>query len=80
MEAHQRYALIDELTRKLESVEESIRAIKAAAKVDRRTEQVGAFTADFRKSLARQARIGKTAQGSLPPIVLRSLTRAATRA
>lgn len=51
MEAHQRYALIDELTRKLESVEESIRAIKAAAKVNRHTEQVGAFTADFRKAL-----------------------------
>lgn len=51
MEAHQRYALIDELIRKLESVEESIRAIKAAAKVDRQTERVRAFTPDFRKVL-----------------------------
>lgn len=51
MEAHQRYALIDELTRKLESLEESIRAIKAAAKVDRHTERVRAFTADFRRAL-----------------------------
>jgi len=51
MEAHQRYALIDQLTRKLESVEESIRAIKAAAKVDRHTERVHAFTKDFKKAL-----------------------------
>jgi hypothetical protein len=51
MEAHQRYALIDQLSCKLESVEESIRSIKAAAKVDRHTERVRAFTADFRKAL-----------------------------
>jgi hypothetical protein len=51
MEAHQRYALIDQLTRKLESAEESIRAIKTAAKVDRHTERVRAFTADFREAL-----------------------------
>lgn len=51
MEADQRYTLIDQLTRKLESVEENIRAIKAAATVDRHTERVRAFTADFRKAL-----------------------------
>jgi hypothetical protein len=51
MQAHQRYALIDQLTRSLESAEESIRAIKAAAKAYRHTERVRAFTADFRKAL-----------------------------
>jgi hypothetical protein len=51
MEAQQRYALIDQLTRELESAEQSVRAIKAAAEVDRHTERVRAFTADFRKAL-----------------------------
>ena len=51
MEAHQRYAVIDDLTRKLESVEESIREIRVAAKVDRHTERVRAFTADLRNAL-----------------------------
>lgn len=51
METHQRYALIDQLTRELESVEESIRAIKAAANIDRHTVRVSAFTADFRRAL-----------------------------
>jgi hypothetical protein len=51
MEAHQRYALIDQLTREWESAEETIRAIKEAAKVYRHTEGVRAFTAEFRKVL-----------------------------
>jgi hypothetical protein len=51
MEPLQRYALIDQLTRKWEAAEENIRAIKAAAKVHRHTERVRAFTADFRKAL-----------------------------
>ena len=38
MEAQQRYALIDQLTRELESAEQSVRAIEAAAEVDRHTE------------------------------------------
>jgi hypothetical protein len=51
MEAHQRYALIDELTRKLRYAEENIRAIKEAARIHRQTKRVRAFTADFRKAL-----------------------------
>ncbi len=51
MEAPQRYALIDQLTRELESAESSIRALKSAAELDRHTERVRAFTADFRKAL-----------------------------
>ena len=51
MEAQQRYALIDQLIRELESAENSIRAIKSAAEFDRHTERVRAFTADFRKAL-----------------------------
>jgi hypothetical protein len=51
MEVQQRYALIDQLTHELESAEQSVRAIKAAAEVDRHTERVCAFTADFRKAL-----------------------------
>ncbi len=51
MEAQQRYALVDQLTRELESAENSIRALKAAAEVDRHTERVRAFTTDFRKAL-----------------------------
>ena len=51
MEAHQRLVLVDELTRKLEAAEQNIRAIKAAARVHRRTKRVRAFTADFRKAL-----------------------------
>jgi hypothetical protein len=51
MEAHRRFALVDDLTRKLEAAEENIRAIKAAAKVDRHTERVRAFTADFKKAM-----------------------------
>jgi hypothetical protein len=51
MEAQQRYALIDQLTRKWEAAEESVRAIKAAAQVDRHTRRVRAFTVDFRKAL-----------------------------
>jgi hypothetical protein len=51
MEAQQRYALIDQLTRKWEAAEENIRAIKAAAEVDRHTWRVRAFTTDFRKAL-----------------------------
>jgi len=51
MEAHQRFALVDELTRRLEVAEENIRAIKAAAKVDRHTERVRAFTAEFKKAV-----------------------------
>ena len=51
MEAHQRFALVDDLTRKLEAAEENLRAIKAAAKVDRHTERVRAFTADLKKAV-----------------------------
>jgi hypothetical protein len=51
MEAQQRHALIDQLTHQLESAEQSVRAIKAAAEVDRHTERVRAFTVDFRKAL-----------------------------
>jgi hypothetical protein len=51
MEAEQRYALIDQLTHELESAEQSVRAIRAAAEVDRHTARVRAFTADFRKAL-----------------------------
>ena len=51
MEAHQGFALVEELTRKLESVEETIRAIKTGARVHRHTNKVRAFTADFRKAL-----------------------------
>jgi hypothetical protein len=51
MEARQRYALIDQLTHELESAEQSVRAIKAAAEVDRHTERVRVCTADFRKAL-----------------------------
>jgi hypothetical protein len=40
MEAQQRYALIDQLTHELESAEQSVRAIRAAAEVDRHTERV----------------------------------------
>jgi hypothetical protein len=51
MEAQQRDALVDQLTRKLESVEESIKAIKEAAKVHRHTKPLRNFAADFRKAL-----------------------------
>ena len=51
MEAQQRYALVDQLTRELESAEQIVKAIKAAAEVYRHTERVRAFTADFRKAL-----------------------------
>ena len=51
METHRRSALVDELTRKLESAEESIRTIKAAARIHRGTKRVRAFTADFKKAL-----------------------------
>jgi len=51
MEARQRNSLVDQLTREWESVEETIRAIKAAAKAYRHTERVRGFTADFRKAM-----------------------------